>query len=58
MNVCVCPQRKVYVWDRNGRLYDEVHLPSPEEAVTKKVRGAHPLNPRPPPPPSYSALCV
>jgi hypothetical protein len=37
--VCVYSQRKVYVWDRNGRLYDEVHLPSPEEAVVKKVRG-------------------
>ena len=33
----VFSQRKVYVWDRNGRLYDEVHLPTPEEVNAKKV---------------------
>jgi hypothetical protein len=33
----VVSQRKVYVWDRNGRLYDEVHLPTPEEVNAKKV---------------------
>eukprot|EP00959_Pyramimonas_sp_CCMP1952_P325625 6815276-Pyramimonas_sp.AAC.1 len=23
-------QRKVYIWDRNGQLYDEIHLGSVE----------------------------